>query len=73
MTIQELAQEYSRSATLLRGRIVELERAMEAESDEEVRHQLDGRLRPLRSMYRDTRMVAHYLERYDPRKRKGSQ
>ena len=63
MTIQELAKEYSRSAALVWERITELERAME-EADEITRLQLDGRVRPLRNMSRDTRRTARYLERY---------
>lgn len=63
MTIQELALEYGRSAAMVRERIVELEQAMK-EADEGTRFALDKRVRPLRSMYRDTRRVAHYLERY---------
>ena len=63
MTIQELAVEYSRSAALVRERIKELERAAE-EEDDAARFQLEGRLRPLRAMYRDTRRVARYLEGY---------
>ena len=63
MTIEELAREYGRSAALVRERIVEVEQAMKG-ADEGTRFQPDKRIRPLRSMYRDTRRVAHYLERY---------
>ena len=63
MTIGELAAEYSRSAALVRQRIVELERVMEG-ADDSLRLQLEGRIRPLRSMYRDTRQIARHLERY---------
>jgi len=63
MTIEELALEYSRSAAMVRQRIRELEQAMK-EADDNVRLQLEGRIRPLRTIYRDTRQVARYLERY---------
>ena len=63
MTIEELAAEYSRSAAMVRERIVELEKAMEG-AEESIRFQLDGRIRPLRAIYRDTREVARYLEQY---------
>ena len=64
MTLYELALEYEQSAALLRGRISELERAMREAGDELSRARLDRRLRPLRSMYRDTRAVARYLNGY---------
>ena len=64
MRICELALEYGESAARLRGRISELERARRETEDEQLRLQLDHRLRPLRSMYRDTREVARYLENY---------
>ena len=64
MTLYELALEYERTADLLRGRISELERAMREAGDEPGRARLDRRLRPLRSMYRDTRAVARYLSDY---------
>ena len=64
MTLYELALEYEQSADLLRGRISELERAMREAGDELSRARLDRRLRPLRSMYRDTRAVARYLNGY---------
>ena len=64
MTLYELALEYEQSAALLRGRISELERALREAGDEPRRVQLDRRLRPLRSMYRDTRAVARYLNSY---------
>ena len=64
MTLYELALEYEQSAALLRGRISELERALREAGDEPRRVQLDRRLRPLRSMYRDTREVARYLNDY---------
>ena len=64
MTLYELALEYEQAAALLRGRISELERALRETGDEPRRAQLDRRLRPLRSMYRDTRAVAQHLSGY---------
>ena len=64
MTLDELALEYEQAAALLRERISELERAMREDDNEPRRAQLDRRLRPLRSMYRDTRAVARYLSGY---------
>ena len=71
MTLYELSLEYEQTAAALRGRIVELEHACQEEADEGRRQQLSGRIRPLRSMYRDVRAVArhleHYYEKYVPR------
>ena len=64
MTLYELSLEYEQTAAMLRGRISELERALKEAGDEQRRVQLDRRLRPLRSMYRDTRAVARYLSDY---------
>ena len=64
MTLYELSLEYEQTAAILRARISELERAMREARDEPRRAQLDRRLRPLRSMYRDTREVARYLNNY---------
>ena len=64
MTLYELSLEYERTAAMLRQRISELERALKQADDEQRRAQLDRRLRPLRSMYRDTRAVARYLSGY---------
>ena len=64
MTLYELSLEYEQTAALLRARISELERAMKEAGDELSRARLDRRLRPLRSMYRDTRAVARYLSDY---------
>ena len=64
MTLNELALEYEQTAAVLRGRISELERALKEAGDELSRARLDRRLRPLRSMYRDTRAVARYLSGY---------
>ena len=64
MTLYELSLEYEQTAAMLRQRISELERAQK-EADSELRRvQLDRRLRPLRSMYRDVRAVARYLKNY---------
>ena len=75
MTLYELSLEYERSADLLRGRIAELERARRETADEQEGHRLDGRLRPLRTMYRETRAVARqlgrYYQKYAPRRRTG--
>ena len=64
MTLYELSLEYEQTAAMLRQRISELERAMKQADDEQRRAQLDRRLRPLRSMYRDTRAVARHLSSY---------
>lgn len=75
MKICELAEEYEEAADVLRGRIRQLEQERGMTEDEEHRFQLDGRLRPLRAMYRETRSVARHLERYyarfDPEKGRG--
>ena len=64
MTLYELSLEYERTAAMLRERISELERAQKESGDELRRAQLDRRLRPLRSMYRDVRAVARHLDGY---------
>ena len=64
MTLYELSLEYAQTAADLRRRIVELERAGKAASNDQLRLQLEGRARPLRSMYRDVRAVARHLEHY---------
>ena len=63
MTLHELALEYEQTAAALRGRIAELERERRG-AGEARRLQLDGRIRPLRTMYRDVRAVARHLEHY---------
>jgi len=72
ITLYELSLEYEQTAADLRRRIVELERAGKEAADENRRHQLEGRVRPLRSMYRDVRAVArhleHYYEKHTPRR-----
>ncbi len=76
MTLYELSLEYAQTAADLRRRIVELERAGRETGDEGRRLQLEGRVRPLRSMYRDVRAVArhleHYYEKHTPRRPAGS-
>ena len=64
MTLYELSLEYAETAANLRRRIVELERAGKEADSDQLRLQLEGRARPLRSMYRDVRAVARYLEHY---------
>lgn len=64
MTINELAMEYGRAAALLKERIRLLEAEKTQTDDEDSRLQLDGRLRPLRAMYRETRSVERHLEGY---------
>ena len=64
MTLYELSLEYAQTAADLRRRIVELEHAGRQAGDEARRMQLEGRARPLRSMYRDVRAVARHLEHY---------
>lgn len=71
MTLYELSQEYQQTADMLRARIAELERACREEADSRRRVQLDRRIRPLRSMYRDTRTTARYLKGYYQRKSPG--
>ena len=64
MTLYELSLEYEHTACVLHARIVELERERREADSEQRRLQLDGRLRPLRSMYRDTREMARHLKGY---------
>ncbi len=75
MTIYELSLEYAQTSAALWRRIVELEQAAKTEEDEMVKHQLEGRARSLRSMYRDAREVArnleHYYDRQPPKKTVG--
>ena len=78
MTIYELGVEYGATATVLQGRITELEQALEETEDELIRQQLEGRIRPMRAMYRETRAVARHLQGYylragrAPRRRQGN-
>ena len=64
MTLYELSLAYEQTAAMLRGRISELERVLRETGDGPRRIQLDRRLRPLRSMYRDVREVARHLNGY---------
>lgn len=65
MTLYELSQQYGQAAAALRDRIRKLEMAeLEAEDNEEKRRQLQGRMRPLRAMYRETRRIEKYLANY---------
>lgn len=64
MNINELAMEYGHAAALLKDRIRQLEAEKKQTDDDDCRLQLDGRLRPLRAMYRETRSVERHLERY---------
>lgn len=68
MTLYELSLEYEYTAAVLRRRIRELERTRRETADEGGRLQLDRRIRPLRSMYRDVLVVARHLERYYERR-----
>lgn len=68
MTLYELSLEYERTAAALRSRIWELELARRESADEARRLQLDGRIRPLRAMYRDVRAVARHLAGYYERR-----
>lgn len=76
MRIHELAEVYVEAADVLKGRIRQLEQEKSQTEDEGEQMQLDGRLRPLRAMYRETRSVARHLERYydrfDPERRRKS-
>ena len=71
LTLYQLSLEYEQTADILRRRIVELERASKEACGEDRRPQLEGRIRPLRAMYRDVRAVArhlgHYYEKHTPR------
>lgn len=64
MTIYELGVEYAMAAAMLQGRIRQLEELLEQAGDEGERQQLEGRIRPLRVMCRETRAVARHLQGY---------
>ena len=64
MTLTELGTEYALTARTLRERIRRVEEELEAVRDETEELQLKYRLRLLRSMHRDARAVALYLEHY---------
>lgn len=63
MTLYELSLEYARAAAALRERLRQVE-ALRAVEEGEQALMLDARLRLLRSMWRDTRATAAYLEHY---------
>ena len=78
MTLYELGEQYGVTAAVLQGRIAELERVLDETEDELDRQQIEGRIRPLRVMYRETRAVARHLQGYymrtgalHPRKKAG--
>ncbi len=64
LTIYELGLEYAAAADLLRRRILELEQELELERDEMARQQLEGRIRPLQIMCRETMATAAQLQGY---------
>ena len=64
LTIYELGVEYAMAAAMLQGRIRQLEELLEQAGDEGERQQLEGRIRPLRVMCRETRAVARHLQGY---------
>lgn len=67
MTLQELSEEYSAGAEMIRARIRELTAQEDAAEEEQERLLLHSRIRLLSSMWRDMREVAaltgHYYER----------
>ena len=64
MRTKELAEEYRRSAALLRGRIGELKEQIAETEDRGERAELISRLLRLADMWRDTRDIADHLEEY---------
>ena len=77
MTLYELALEYSQTAAQVWAHIKELELTKKESTDPRQIQTLDGRIRALRSLYRDTKRIAKYLENYyrkwEPRQGKASQ
>lgn len=73
VTLYELAMEYSQTAAQVRARIKELEQMKKDETVPWRIKALDGRIGKLRSLYRDTKEVAKFLENYyrkwEPRRR----
>lgn len=67
MTLMELSMEYRAHAQALRERIALLESCMEKTEEEDQRLLLYGRIRMLRTMWREARDLAvltgHYYER----------
>lgn len=71
MKLDELGAQYALAARALRERLKQVEGELERAGDETEELRLRYRLRLLRSMYRDTRAAALYLEHYyDHRKRR---
>lgn len=64
MTLSELGREYAQAAEALKDRIRLVEKELDGETEEDLCGLLLVRLRLLRSMYRDTRQTARYLEHY---------
>jgi hypothetical protein len=64
VTLYELGLEYGQTAEALKERICLLEGLRAEETDPREQLLLDGRLRLLRSMWRETRAMALYLEHY---------
>lgn len=64
MTMYDLSLSYKESANLLWTRIKELEQRKKDETVPWRIKALDGRISKLRSLYRDTREIAKYLENY---------
>lgn len=71
LTLSELGREYADTAAALRERVRKVEAELEGETDEQRRLSLSGRLRLLRSMYRDTRETAKLLEHYYDHRKGG--
>lgn len=67
MTLLELSADYRASAAALQTRALELEQQRRITDSRELRLRLDGRIRLLRTMWREARELAvlceHYYER----------
>ena len=64
MKLEELARSYRESARWLAVRIRQLKRELERAEDPLEQKNLEGRIRVLWTMYRETRDVAVVCERY---------
>ena len=64
VTLYELAIEYNQTVAQVLARIRELEQMKKAETVQWRINALDGRIRSLQSLYRDTRRIAKHLENY---------
>jgi hypothetical protein len=64
MTLMELSAQYRSQAELLRGRIEQLQRRYARSRSKKERLELEGRIRLLTSMHRDTVDVAALTEHY---------